>query len=76
MAGQNQNEGIEKLNLEEAFAVVEEAVSKLEDPEISLEESFQVYEQGMKVLKHCNDMIDRVEKKVQVIQENGELHEF
>lgn len=65
-----------ELSLEEAFSIVEQAVCKLESSEITLEESFQVYEQGMKLLKQCDAMIDRVEKKVQVIQENGECHEF
>lgn len=66
----------ENLNLEEGFALLEEAVAKLEKDDISLEESFAVYKQGMELLKKCNDTIDQVEKKVLVINEKGETDEF
>lgn len=62
--------------LEENFKQLEEMIEKLEDKEIGLEESFSLYEQGMKLLKQCNDQIDRVEKKVMVMNQNGALDEF
>lgn len=62
--------------LEENFKQLEEMIEKLEDKEIGLEESFALYEQGMKLLKQCNDQIDRVEKKVMVMNQNGALDEF
>lgn len=64
------------LTLEENFKQLEEMVEKLEDKEIGLEESLSLYEQGMKLLKQCNDQIDRVEKKVMVMNRNGALDEF
>ena len=42
----------QELTLEEAFAVLEDTVSRLEDEDISLEESFQVYQKGMEMLKY------------------------
>lgn len=63
-------------NLEETFEKLDEMLNLLESPDISLEESFQVYEKGMKLLKQCNDIIDRVEKKVLKLNESGELEEF
>ncbi len=70
--------GIEEqeLTLEEAFSMLEETVSKLEAEDISLEESFQTYKNGMDILKFCNDKIDKVEKKVLTINENGETDEL
>lgn len=62
--------------LEENFKQLEEMIGRLEDKEIGLEESFSLYEQGMKLLKQCNDQIDRVEKKVMVMNQDGELNEF
>lgn len=64
------------LTLEENFKQLEEMIEKLEDKEIGLEESFSLYEQGMNLLKQCNDQIDRVEKKVMVMNQNGALDEF
>lgn len=65
-----------ELTLEEAFAVLEKTVSKLEKEDITLEDSFQTYKEGMELLKYCNDKIDTVEKKVLQINEDGELNEF
>ena len=48
----------------------------LEDEEITLEDSFQAYKKGMDLLKICNDKIDKVEKKVLMLNEEGGLDEF
>lgn len=66
----------DKLNLEEAFSKLEETVSALEQEDISLEKSFQIYKEGMDLLKKCNQAIDKVEKQVLVLNEDGETHEF
>ncbi len=63
-------------NIEETFRDLEEIIKKLESGESSLEESFQYYETGMKLVKSCNDKIDKVEKKIIVLEENGEDHEL
>ncbi len=65
-----------ELKLEEAFEKLEETVQALEQEDISLEESFQLYKSGMELLKQCNQSIDMVEKKVLVLNENGETDEF
>lgn len=62
--------------LEESFEKLDEILNRLESPDISLEESFQVYESGMKLIKQCNEIIDRVEKSVLKLNESGELEEF
>lgn len=66
----------QELSLEEAFAQIEEVIAHLETEEITLEQSFQEYNKGMLLLKHCNATIDQVEKKVLQINENGGFDEF
>ena len=66
----------QELSLEEAFAQIEETIGHLEEEETTLEESFQAYQQGMKLLQYCNEKIDEVEKQVLLINEDGELDEF
>ena len=66
----------EERDLEGLFAELEETVKKLESDEISLEGSFALYQKGMELLRKCNDKIDMVEKKVQILDEYGESHEF
>lgn len=63
-------------SLEQIFGQLDELVQKLENEEVSLEESFQLYHEGMDLLKVCNDKIEAVEKKMMVLDENGEEHEF
>ena len=66
----------QELSLEEAFAQIEDVIAHLETEESTLEESFREYNRGMRLLQHCNSAIDRVEKKVLQINEDGGLDEF
>lgn len=61
--------------LEENFKRLEKIIERLEE-DIPLEEAFSVYGEGMAVLKLCNDQIDRVEKQVLKLGEDGQLEEF
>lgn len=63
-------------SLEEKLGSIEEMIQKMEAPEISLEESFQLYQAGIEQLKVCNQMLDDVEKKMQMLNKNGELIDF
>ena len=71
-----ENNETKDLKLEEAFEKLEETIEKLQAEDITLEDSFKDYKQGMEILKYCSDKIDRVEKKVLKIEGNGELNEF
>ena len=65
-----------KENLQEMFKDLEELIGKMENEEITLEQTFDLYNNGMELLKKCNLSIDEVEKKVLVLDENGETDEF
>ena len=65
-----------KENLEEMFKDLEELIGKMENEEITLEQTFDLYNNGMELLKKCNLSIDEVEKKVLVLDENGATDEF
>ena len=71
-----EKENKQELSLEEAFARLDELVEKLEDRDVPLEESFQIYKEGMYLLKSCNEKIDKVEKKMQQINAEGTLEDF
>ena len=65
-----------EITLEEAFDQLEQIIGQLEDEEITLDQSFMIYKEGMELLKYCNDTLDTVEKQVLKINESGELDEF
>lgn len=69
-------EETKRESLDQMFAQLEEVAGKMEGEEISLEESFELYSKGMNLLKQCSQAIDEVEKKLLVLDENGETHEF
>ena len=56
-----------KLSLEESFERLNDILQALQSGELTLEESFQKYEEGMKMIKNCSDAIDKVEKKLIVL---------
>lgn len=65
------DENGQELSVEQAFAELEKLVKRMESDDISLEESFSCYEKGIRLVRFCNDRIDRVEKKVQMLRGEG-----
>ena len=74
--GKEEREQQEAFSLEKAFEQLEETIEQLEQEGVSLEKSFEIYQAGMKLLKKCNESIDRVEKQVLVLQEDGTTYEL
>ena len=67
---------MDNLTLEQTFAGLEEVIQKMERGDVTLEESFKLYHEGMDMLKFCNDKIDKIEKQMLILDEGGNLHEF
>lgn len=55
-------------SLEEILNELGEIVDKMSNEELTLEESFKMYEQGIKLCKQCNDKIDKVEKQLEIME--------
>ncbi|MDO5539465.1 MAG: exodeoxyribonuclease VII small subunit [Eubacteriales bacterium] len=75
MAEKNVQEA-QELTLEESFEKLENMLAALESRDITLEQSFDVYQKGMELIRQCNRKIDCVEKKMQVMDEEGGLSDF
>lgn len=58
--------------LEDMLAEISDIINKMDNDKISLEESFKLYNQGIKLCKQCNDKIDKVEKQIEIIGGNVE----
>lgn len=67
---------MEEQTLEEILKELDEVMEKIEKDDLTLEESFQLYHKGMDMLKTCDEKIDQVEKKMMILDERGEEHEF
>ena len=61
---------------EEKLAYAKEVLEKLMDPEITLEESVKLYEEGLKNIKEAQKLIEEAKMKVSVIdRENQQMQE-
>ena len=53
-----------QAGLEETFDKIETIIQSMEEGELSLEESFKLYHEGIKLVKKCNSQLDKVEKQI------------
>lgn len=61
-----------QAGIEEKFQKLDEIIAALEESDVTLEQSFQLYNEGMKLVKSCNTQLDKVEKQMIVLGENEE----
>ena len=62
-------EPAEEMTIEESFDRLDEILEKMEDEQTGLEESFRLYEEGLKLIRRAEAGIDRVEKKIRILNE-------
>jgi len=58
-------------SLESHLSGLEKIVSELENGELSLEESLKKFEEGVKLTKNCQQIIDDAEKRIKIITKEG-----
>lgn len=67
---------MKEIKFEEAMKDLETIANDLEKGELTLEESVAKFEEGMKLSKQCNDIIEKAEKKITILlQKDGKLEE-
>ncbi len=66
---------IEELSYEDAFAQMEEILRKLENGNIKLDESLELYEKGIKLYRRCNLILENAQLKITQFDENQEEKE-
>ena len=62
-----------ETTIKEDFETLETIIGRLDEDDVSLEDSFTLYEDGMKLLKQLSGRIDTVEEKVKKLNEDGSL---
>ena len=62
--------------LEAAFGKLDQMLDTLKSSDVRLEDSFRLYKEGMELLNECSQKIDRVEKKMLQMNEDGTFREF
>jgi exodeoxyribonuclease VII small subunit len=60
-------------DFEAAIAELETIVKKLDDGDLSLETSLQLYERGVQLSRFCHARIEDAERRIEILNERGEL---
>jgi exodeoxyribonuclease VII small subunit len=63
------------LKFENALAELENIVQTMENGQLELESSIEMYGRGVILLKHCQHLLADAEQRIQIL-ENGELRDF
>ena len=62
------------MDFEKRLGRLEEIVGKMEEGELSLDDSLKLFEEGVKLSRECNSQLEQAEQKVKLllkIDENG-----
>ena len=60
------------IKFEEAMTKLEEAVRLLESGDLTLDESIVKYEDALKYVRICNEMLEKAEQKVKILTESAD----
>ena len=61
---------MEEINFEEAIKKLEQITAELEKGDLSLDESVKKFEEGIKLSKECNKILEDSEKRINVLINN------
>jgi exodeoxyribonuclease VII small subunit len=67
MAERKNKDEIAKLTFEQAIGQLKEIVTRIEQGQIALQDSLDQYEKGMALIKHCRDILQKAEKRIEKI---------
>lgn len=59
------------INFEESMKQLEEIANKLEQNDLDLDKSVELFEEGMKLSKQCSEILESAEKKITILINDG-----
>ena len=63
---------MKEKKFEEALERLEEIVKKIEAGDMTLEESLETFEEGIKLSRLCSKKLDEAERKVEILLKDNE----
>jgi exodeoxyribonuclease VII small subunit len=67
MTERKPKDDVGKLTFEQAIHRLKEIVDQIEQGQIPLQDSLEQYEKGMALIKHCRDILQKAEKRIEKI---------
>jgi exodeoxyribonuclease VII small subunit len=65
-----------EISFEKAFSRLESIVEKLEQEEISLDESVRLFEEGSELVRICTGKLNQAEERLQKLVQDGDRFEL
>lgn len=65
-----------EITIEEAFEQLETMIGQLENPETELLDAVNIYGNGVKLVRHCQELLDMAEKQIIVLEGDGNGEEL
>lgn len=66
----------EKIGIDEGLNRLDMILKRMEEPNIELAKSFELYEEGIILLKNVNEEIEKMEGKIQALSKEGIVMPF
>lgn len=58
-----------KKTIEQNFEEIENIIKEMQEEEVTLDKSFELYNNGINLVRDCSAQIDKIEKQIQIINE-------
>ena len=62
-------------DFEAALTELDTIVKKLEDGDIPLEQSLQLFERGVQLSRFCHARLEEAERRIEILNERGQLQD-
>jgi exodeoxyribonuclease VII small subunit len=62
-------------DFEAALTELDAIVKKLEDGDIPLEQSLQLFERGVQLSRFCHARLEEAERRIEILNERGQLQD-
>lgn len=66
------NGNIDKMSYEKGIERLEQIVNDLDQNKIPLEQALELFQEGIGLVRHCNNILDSAEAKVKILLEDNE----
>lgn len=67
---------LDSLSYEDAFLELESIVKQLEGGVSNLDQAIALFERGQVLARHCSQILEKAELKVQELTPDGDLQDF
>jgi exodeoxyribonuclease VII small subunit len=61
-------------DFESALAELDTIVKKMEEGDLTLETSMELYERGLQLSRFCHSTLEAAERRIELLNDRGEVH--